>query len=112
MVFIEADEVEILDMTRANWKFRDNSLLLLHRVETEFDNKTLRKLLITLQSTNVKYILFVPSTILTVRQSLRILRKAKQQKSDTFSGYLRTGLAYKWLLRGFDYNRLKTYIPD
>lgn len=93
-LFLECDSIEEFDMLNGEWNSQESTLYLLHRVDTEFDNKQWKKIFSDMSYSNVRYILFVPSGFLTwriwVSEKKKLLRHRMRRRQISFAGYLRT----------------------
>lgn len=93
-VFIECDLIKEFDILNDNWSNQNGTLYLLHRVDTEFSNRQWEKIFYNMSCSNVRYILFIPSTFLTLRvwiqEKKRYLKYRMLKLPISFAGYLRT----------------------
>lgn len=86
--------VEQFDMLSGTWSRYKGTLVLAHRVDTEFDNKQWNSIFSNMSNQGVEYVLFVPSAFLTFRiyknEKKTLLRCLLKRSALTFAGWLRT----------------------
>ena len=103
-VFEEARDITSFDMLKGDWSgVSKESLCLLYRVDTVFNDEQWSEVLKNMQKAGIKNILFIPSEILTLKKI--IYQKTKYflfkvlRRKTTFSGYVRTKQRFLSLLK-------------
>lgn len=100
--FVECDEIRQFDMLQSPWH-DDGSLLLLHRVDTDFDNRQWHGIFRRTAAAGISRVLFLPSMILSRREAiLHVLRSMRIRLLGiglVFCGWLRTLGAIRALWR-------------
>jgi hypothetical protein len=93
-VFIECDQISEFDITSKVWENNDNTLYLLNRISTEFDDMQLEEIFFNMFSSNIKYICLIPTELLNLKIALkeksRYLINKMSKKKMSFAGYMRT----------------------
>ncbi len=107
-VFVEADELFVFDMLNDKWEnVVDNGLVLLNRVDTEFDDQQWKAILSNMKKGGVKSVLFVPSDVLSLIDIIVVLLKygvwKLMGKKSLFCGYKRTLKRFKQMFSSAGY---------
>jgi len=105
-VFPEAERLYCFDMLNGDWpRDEQNSLHLLYRVDTIFDDVQWRHVAGRMHAAGVEHVLFVPCEFLGwqrfAAQSIKYFRSRLLNRPVTFAGYLRTASALERLFSGF-----------
>jgi hypothetical protein len=93
-VFIECDSVEYFDLLSNSWHASEDTLYLLHRVDQEFNDKQWEKIFSDMAGSSIKYVLFLPCQMLTMKiflkEQIKFLIYRILNKKIYFAGYVRT----------------------
>jgi hypothetical protein len=112
-IFIEADDVRKFDIASGIWRDEAGVLHLLHRVDTEFDDKKWREIFLSMHQARVAHILFVPAELLGVgdliKKKLKFFLYGAQRKKTVFVGYSRTKDSFMALWK--DLYAVKKFLP-
>ena len=92
-LFPACDKVMVFDMLKGDYSvFGKDAVLLMNRVSTEFTPTEWKQIFKSCRSSGVKYILFVPTEIASIRlktmETLRHLARRVLRRRDTFCGWL------------------------
>jgi len=92
-VFIDCDKIEVFDIIKDNFP-QKKEFILLNRIDTEFDDKNLKKIYSNMANNGIENILVIATHILTIRyyfmSQLRIIINKFRRRKMIFAGYSRT----------------------
>jgi hypothetical protein len=95
-IFVEADGVEVFDILNDKW-FNDGkeALFLLHRIDTDFNDKQWKLIFAKMNLAGIEDILFIPCDVSTIKSLIRekisyFYQKFIKKSDMSFVGYLRT----------------------
>lgn len=97
-VFPEAASIDTVDLLKDELPHCEQSLTVLHRIDTEFTDAQLRTVFTRLHNGGHRFVLVVPTAFLTLRElAVELRRRAMgrfMRRPITFVGYLRTRAVY------------------
>ena len=104
----------IIDVTKPfNFKVEDNTLLLLSRIDTEFDDNEMKTIFNNLSDLGVKLIYFIPAEILTIKTFLikiKIIFKCLLEFRKPISwGYVRSYRSFEKLWKKYYETKTKNF---
>lgn len=92
-LFVECDQVTTFDMLKDDYgRFSKDSVLLMNRVSTEFDQFEWRRIFRSCRGAGIRHILYIPTEFATFR--LKVAEAARHalrrilRRCDTFCGWL------------------------
>lgn len=106
--FVECDAIDEFDLLNKNWESQKNTLYLLNRVSTEFDDKQWEEIFYNVFNSNIEYICIIPTELLNIKIALKekvrhILKKLLKKKMS-FAGYMRTRDTFEGLWSKYYHN--------
>ena len=94
-VFLECDNIKVFDIINDSWPIAmEKEFVLLNRIDTEFDDATLKNIYSIMSNNGIENILVIPTHILTLQYwlnfILRIIKNKIMKRKMVFAGYSRT----------------------
>jgi len=118
-LFINLDNAFIFDMINDNYTvFDDDSIVLMHRISTEFNKYEWMKIFNSLYNANIQYVIFIPAELANVftyikEQIMRLYGKL-QSKKEYFCGWCYSEKEFIDIFKGtqpyFLYNIKNKYV--
>lgn len=92
-VFVDCDEFLQFDMLEGNYSlFADRDVIIMYRLSTEFSIKQWKKIINKMYEARIKYVIFVPTEILTLKialfENIRFFINIFTHKKNIFCGWL------------------------